>query len=138
MAPGFRYATSTNNAPAPGQPQRFIRMMDVQRHPVMYPLSYTPSSMISGGAGRFSRNNDKSRGLRHFSSRVCEKVKEKVQTNYNEVELFNVAYIFLFRSPTNLSPNTLTRFHMPRRTKKNNNMMPRIFDDVFTMLLMFW
>ncbi|KAI6174413.1 hypothetical protein M3Y98_01187300 [Aphelenchoides besseyi] len=34
---------------------------------------------------RFPRNTDKSRGLRHFSNRVCEKVKEKGQTNYNEV-----------------------------------------------------
>ncbi|KAI6226232.1 hypothetical protein M3Y99_01312500 [Aphelenchoides fujianensis] len=36
-------------------------------------------------APRFPRNTDKSRGLRHFSNRVCEKVKEKGQTNYNEV-----------------------------------------------------
>uniref|UniRef100_A0A7E4ZQ47 Transcription factor Dp-1 n=1 Tax=Panagrellus redivivus TaxID=6233 RepID=A0A7E4ZQ47_PANRE len=28
---------------------------------------------------------DKSRGLRHFSTKVCEKVKEKGKTNYNEV-----------------------------------------------------
>lgn len=31
------------------------------------------------------RSNDKSRGLRHFSTKVCEKVKEKGRTNYNEV-----------------------------------------------------
>lgn len=34
---------------------------------------------------KFPRNTDKSRGLRHFSNKVCEKVKEKGQTNYNEV-----------------------------------------------------
>jgi len=28
---------------------------------------------------------DKSKGLRHFSTKVCEKVKEKVRTTYNEV-----------------------------------------------------
>uniref|UniRef100_A0AC34F8Q0 Transcription factor Dp-1 n=1 Tax=Panagrolaimus sp. ES5 TaxID=591445 RepID=A0AC34F8Q0_9BILA len=31
------------------------------------------------------RTNDKSRGLRYFSSKVCEKVREKGRTNYNEV-----------------------------------------------------
>ncbi|PAV65002.1 hypothetical protein WR25_08331 [Diploscapter pachys] len=31
------------------------------------------------------RSNEKSKGLRHFSSKVCEKVKEKGRTNYNEV-----------------------------------------------------
>lgn len=34
---------------------------------------------------KFPRHADKSRGLRHFSNKVCEKVKEKGQTNYNEV-----------------------------------------------------
>lgn len=28
---------------------------------------------------------DKSMGLRHFSTKVCEKVKEKGRTNYNQV-----------------------------------------------------
>jgi hypothetical protein len=31
------------------------------------------------------RSTDKTRGLRHFAHKVCEKVKEKGQTNYNEV-----------------------------------------------------
>ncbi|VDP17514.1 unnamed protein product, partial [Soboliphyme baturini] len=34
---------------------------------------------------KFPRNSDKSKGLRHFSTKVCEKVREKVVTNYNEV-----------------------------------------------------
>lgn len=34
---------------------------------------------------KIGRSVEKSRGLRHFSQKVCEKVKEKVQTNYNEV-----------------------------------------------------
>ena len=34
---------------------------------------------------RFPRSADKSKGLRHFSTKVCEKVKEKGHTNYNEV-----------------------------------------------------
>lgn len=38
-------------------------------------------------AQRIYRTADKSRGLRHFSTKVCEKVKEKGRTNYNEVEL---------------------------------------------------
>ncbi|VDM39449.1 unnamed protein product [Toxocara canis] len=36
-------------------------------------------------ARKFSRGGDKSKGLRHFSTKVCEKVKEKGHTNYNEV-----------------------------------------------------
>ncbi|CAK5075010.1 unnamed protein product [Meloidogyne enterolobii] len=31
------------------------------------------------------RSTDKTRGLRHFAHKVCEKVKNKGQTNYNEV-----------------------------------------------------
>ncbi|KAF7640276.1 hypothetical protein Mgra_00000104 [Meloidogyne graminicola] len=31
------------------------------------------------------RSTDKTRGLRHFAHKVCEKVKHKGQTNYNEV-----------------------------------------------------
>ncbi|VDN31699.1 unnamed protein product, partial [Gongylonema pulchrum] len=38
-----------------------------------------------GGGRKFPRSADKSKGLRHFSTKVCEKVKEKGQTNYNEV-----------------------------------------------------
>ncbi|EFO22327.2 hypothetical protein LOAG_06157 [Loa loa] len=34
---------------------------------------------------KFPRSTDKSKGLRHFSTKVCEKVKEKGHTNYNEV-----------------------------------------------------
>uniref|UniRef100_A0AC34QGF0 Transcription factor n=1 Tax=Panagrolaimus sp. JU765 TaxID=591449 RepID=A0AC34QGF0_9BILA len=40
---------------------------------------------IFDSAQRFCRTADKSRGLRHFSTKVCEKVKEKGRTNYNEV-----------------------------------------------------
>ena len=50
--------------------------------------AYTPTSAaatLDHRVPRFPRNTDKSRGLRHFSNRVCEKVKEKGQTNYNEV-----------------------------------------------------
>lgn len=37
---------------------------------------------------KMGRSVEKSRGLRHFSHKVCEKVKEKGQTNYNEVCYF--------------------------------------------------
>lgn len=46
---------------------------------------------INNGGGDYNfrmkmgRSVEKSRGLRHFSHKVCEKVKEKGQTNYNEV-----------------------------------------------------
>ncbi|KRY93697.1 Transcription factor Dp-1, partial [Trichinella pseudospiralis] len=34
---------------------------------------------------KFPRSSDRSKGLRHFSTKVCEKVREKGVTNYNEV-----------------------------------------------------
>lgn len=34
---------------------------------------------------KFPRSTDKSKGLRHFSTKVCDKVREKGVTNYNEV-----------------------------------------------------
>ncbi|CDW58490.1 transcription factor Dp 1 [Trichuris trichiura] len=34
---------------------------------------------------KYPRNSDRSKGLRHFSTKVCEKVREKGVTNYNEV-----------------------------------------------------
>ncbi|TKR83198.1 hypothetical protein L596_016825 [Steinernema carpocapsae] len=45
------------------------------------------SAFNVGGAMRskYARANDKSKGLRHFSTKVCEKVKAKQHTNYNEV-----------------------------------------------------
>ncbi|VDN88285.1 unnamed protein product [Brugia pahangi] len=36
---------------------------------------------------KFPRSIDKSKGLRHFSTKVCEKVKEKGHTNYNEARV---------------------------------------------------
>ncbi|VDO26041.1 unnamed protein product [Brugia timori] len=40
---------------------------------------------------KFPRSTDKSKGLRHFSTKVCEKVKEKGHTNYNEARAIAVA-----------------------------------------------
>lgn len=47
------------------------------------------------------RSTDKTRGLRHFAHKVCEKVKEKGQTNYNEVadELVNEYFDQLVNVP---------------------------------------
>uniref|UniRef100_A0A914HTI4 Transcription factor Dp-1 n=1 Tax=Globodera rostochiensis TaxID=31243 RepID=A0A914HTI4_GLORO len=48
------------------------------------------------------RSTDKTRGLRHFAHKVCEKVKQKVQTNYNEVaeELVTEYFDHLSEVPT--------------------------------------
>ena len=42
-----------------------------------------------------------SKGLRHFSMKVCEKVKNKTVTTYNEVKLllFHFKYIFNKEGP---------------------------------------
>uniref|UniRef100_A0AC35U624 Transcription factor Dp-1 n=1 Tax=Rhabditophanes sp. KR3021 TaxID=114890 RepID=A0AC35U624_9BILA len=34
---------------------------------------------------KYTKNPDQSKGLRHFSAKVCEKVKEKLKTTYSEV-----------------------------------------------------
>uniref|UniRef100_A0A915DNQ5 Transcription factor n=1 Tax=Ditylenchus dipsaci TaxID=166011 RepID=A0A915DNQ5_9BILA len=63
---------------APGNPQSMGTMSDQMSAPGDRVIGY-PSGV------KFPRHADKSRGLRHFSNKVCEKVKEKGQTNYNEV-----------------------------------------------------
>jgi transcription factor Dp-1 len=48
----------------------------------------TPVAPPSSASSIASAGNDKSsKGLRHFSMRVCKKVEEKGRTNYNEVSL---------------------------------------------------
>ncbi|KAI1723619.1 transcription factor DP domain-containing protein [Ditylenchus destructor] len=62
-----------------------------------YTIRRTPNEYASPDYGfriRFPRHSDKSRGLRHFSSKVCEKVKQKGTTNYNEVAEELVAEYF--------------------------------------------
>ena len=46
-------------------------------------------------ASKMPRYPEKSRGLRHFSAKVCDKVREKGQTNYNEV----IFYVHNFNWP---------------------------------------
>uniref|UniRef100_A0A182S7W7 E2F/DP family winged-helix DNA-binding domain-containing protein n=1 Tax=Anopheles maculatus TaxID=74869 RepID=A0A182S7W7_9DIPT len=45
----------------------------------------TPSSLIHTPASRRQKTDKAGRGLRHFSMKVCEKVKAKGTTTYNEV-----------------------------------------------------
>uniref|UniRef100_A0A915HSC9 Uncharacterized protein n=1 Tax=Romanomermis culicivorax TaxID=13658 RepID=A0A915HSC9_ROMCU len=45
----------------------------------------TRKSWSSNNVRKMARSTDKSKGLRHFSTKVCEKVREKGVTNYNEV-----------------------------------------------------
>ena len=46
--------------------------------------AFAERDINSGGPGSKSRTTP-SRGLRHFSMKVCEKVEEKGTTSYNEV-----------------------------------------------------
>uniref|UniRef100_A0A0N4Z919 Transcription factor Dp-1 n=1 Tax=Parastrongyloides trichosuri TaxID=131310 RepID=A0A0N4Z919_PARTI len=47
--------------------------------------STSPSTEYTSYYRKYNKNPDKSKGLRHFSAKVCEKVKEKGSTNYSEV-----------------------------------------------------
>ncbi|MFH4973472.1 hypothetical protein AB6A40_000181 [Gnathostoma spinigerum] len=65
-----------------GTPQ--IPTASTQVYGLKRPFTHTYSHEFIT-ARKYPRSADKSKGLRHFSTKVCEKVKEKGQTNYNEV-----------------------------------------------------
>ncbi|GMT33484.1 hypothetical protein PFISCL1PPCAC_24781 [Pristionchus fissidentatus] len=92
---GGGFNTSTPYRP---QPQRFTAVSNnrlIAQVPASPPAnnaqalkkSFTADYQndFQNQANRFARTADKSKGLRHFSTKVCEKVKEKGRTNYNEV-----------------------------------------------------
>lgn len=74
MQPRF---TATNRL---GTPQSAPAPVYGLKRPFTHDYGYEFSA-----ARKFPRSADKSKGLRHFSTKVCEKVKEKGHTNYNEV-----------------------------------------------------
>lgn len=50
------------------------------------PQGRSAPTPTSGGGSMMGQGSDKSsKGLRHFSMKVCKKVEEKGRTNYNEV-----------------------------------------------------
>jgi predicted transcriptional regulator len=75
-APNYRYGPSKVNAVS--RLEHVPEDKDAAKKNNGLPFS-------TDSANRMYRSNDKSRGLRHFSTKVCEKVKEKGRTNYNEV-----------------------------------------------------
>ncbi|KAK6112339.1 Transcription factor DP family protein [Brugia pahangi] len=73
-------------------PNRYMSVNRISTHPVASSSVYQAKRPLSSNYAcdlqlirKFPRSTDKSKGLRHFSTKVCEKVKEKGHTNYNEV-----------------------------------------------------
>ncbi|KAM3728758.1 Transcription factor [Dirofilaria immitis] len=73
-------------------PNRYVPVTRISTNPAGTSSLYPPKRPLSSNytcdlqlIRKFPRSTDKSKGLRHFSTKVCEKVKEKGHTNYNEV-----------------------------------------------------
>lgn len=84
------------SAPPHQPPQRYATRFGLKRPHYEYDNDYveeeaflhstTPNTTVHTANFQVRhRSTDKTRGLRHFAHKVCEKVKEKGQTNYNEV-----------------------------------------------------
>ncbi|VDN81204.1 unnamed protein product [Brugia pahangi] len=79
-------------------PNRYMSVNRISTHPVASSSVYQAKRPLSSNYAcdlqlirKFPRSTDKSKGLRHFSTKVCEKVKEKGHTNYNEARAIAVA-----------------------------------------------
>ncbi|KAJ1357142.1 Dihydrosphingosine phosphate lyase [Parelaphostrongylus tenuis] len=72
---------------------------------------------------------DKSMGLRHFSTKVCEKVKEKGRTNYNQVADELVAEYFA-------ANNMHSEEFLERQKFDQKNIRRRVYDALNVLLAM--
>ncbi|VDL75315.1 unnamed protein product [Nippostrongylus brasiliensis] len=72
---------------------------------------------------------DKSMGLRHFSTKVCEKVKEKGRTNYNQVADELVAEYFA-------ANNMNSEEFLERQKFDQKNIRRRVYDALNVLLAM--
>ncbi|VDM11159.1 unnamed protein product [Wuchereria bancrofti] len=79
-------------------PNRYMSVNRISTHPASSSSVYQTKRPLSSNYAcdlqlirKFPRSTDKSKGLRHFSTKVCEKVKEKGHTNYNEARVIAVA-----------------------------------------------
>lgn len=82
---------------------------------------------VSGGAGGGAAG-DKPTGLRHFSTKVCEKVKEKGLTNYNEVADELVADYF--------QSNIFKHIDVVKQEYDMKNIRRRVYDALNVLLAM--
>ncbi|UMM15762.1 hypothetical protein L5515_013064 [Caenorhabditis briggsae] len=84
-----------------------------------------PSAPSGGGGGG---STEKPTGLRHFSTKVCEKVKEKGLTNYNEVADELVADYF--------HSNVLKHVDVVKQEYDMKNIRRRVYDALNVLLAM--
>lgn len=82
-------------------PNRYMPVTRISTHPAGSSSVYQSKRPLSSNYAcdlqlirKFPRSTDKSKGLRHFSTKVCEKVKEKGHTNYNEACATAVSFLF--------------------------------------------
>ncbi|CAI4225479.1 unnamed protein product [Auanema sp. JU1783] len=113
--------------------QQTPRMNRIQPPPHSAPQCYR--SLPPGGVLKYEydfadakRNIDKSKGLRHFSTKVCEKVKEKGRTNYNEVADELVAEYFDSQSSV--------QFNDEKHQYDMKNIRRRVYDALNVLLAM--
>ncbi|KIH67981.1 transcription factor E2F/dimerization partner, partial [Ancylostoma duodenale] len=76
---------------------------------------------------------DKSMGLRHFSTKVCEKVKEKGRTNYNQVADELVAEYF---AANNMNSEEFLTPIQERQKFDQKNIRRRVYDALNVLLAM--
>uniref|UniRef100_A0A1I7V168 Transcription factor Dp-1 n=1 Tax=Caenorhabditis tropicalis TaxID=1561998 RepID=A0A1I7V168_9PELO len=86
------------------------------------------SSGGGGGGTSSSSQQEKPTGLRHFSTKVCEKVKEKGLTNYNEVADELVADYF--------QNNIMKQIDVVKQEYDMKNIRRRVYDALNVLLAM--
>ncbi|KAF1764801.1 hypothetical protein GCK72_004751 [Caenorhabditis remanei] len=132
---------SQNRPQTSGSTKRYVQMPTGMPRQPLYPADDhfndtqsawdEPSSNVGGGGGGgvvSSQQNDKPTGLRHFSTKVCEKVKEKGLTNYNEVADELVSDYF--------QNNLMKQIDVVKQEYDMKNIRRRVYDALNVLLAM--
>nr|CDJ84513.1 Transcription factor E2F dimerisation partner (TDP) and Transcription factor DP domain containing protein [Haemonchus contortus] len=91
---------------------------------------FRPSGILSADLPVDNKHTvDRSMGLRHFSTKVCEKVKEKGRTNYNQVADELVAEYFA-------ANNMNSEEFLERQKFDQKNIRRRVYDALNVLLAM--
>ncbi|KAK5965432.1 Transcription factor [Trichostrongylus colubriformis] len=90
---------------------------------------FRPSGILAADLPVEKHFVDKSMGLRHFSTKVCEKVKEKGRTNYNQVADELVAEYFA-------ANNMNSEEFLERQKFDQKNIRRRVYDALNVLLAM--
>ena len=71
--------------PLPVKKDKLLVHQAVNQLPLTHPPLKKPKKPVRGSTTSTGRSGKASKGLRHFSAKVCEKVKQKGTTTYNQV-----------------------------------------------------